>query len=109
MEGCFCKWCVADRARLGLEGDVVRHNKIVAIRVEKRLFDLLKSRNPKPLSVFRHRLTAGVRDELEFNSHVEVATPQDVRYLRTLGKDCVGLVKNQLAVLYSEQRVMWGK
>ena len=32
-EGCFCRWCVAEREKLGLK-DVKAHNKMVAKRVE---------------------------------------------------------------------------
>ncbi len=101
-DGCFCKWCVEDRRKLGLENDIPRHNKAVAMRVEKRLFDLLKSRNPKALIFYNNRLVIGVRDELPYYSHIEIESlprsgwgyshlQQRVRYMRTLGKEMVGV------------------
>ncbi len=101
-EGCFCKWCVEDRRKLQLENDIFRHNKSVALKVEKRLFELLRRRNPKSLCFFNSRLVIGVRDELDSYSHIEVESlptggwgyshfQQRVRYMRTLGKETVGM------------------
>jgi hypothetical protein len=104
-EGCFCRWCRAERQKLGLSDsadDVFRHNKIVAKRVEKRLFELTRARNPKALVFFNSRLVIGVRDELPWYSHIEIESlptggwgyshfQQRVRYMRTLGKEMVGM------------------
>ncbi|HEY3742074.1 MAG TPA: alpha-amylase family protein [Bryobacteraceae bacterium] len=96
--GCYCRWCIEDRAKLGLgEGDMFRHNKIIAARVEKALFGLVHG------SVFfNSRSVIGMRDELEYFTHLEIESlptggwgythfQHRVRYMRTLGKDCVGM------------------
>jgi hypothetical protein len=104
-DGCFCRWCLLDRRKLGLGdrgGDIFQHNKIVATRVEQRLFDLVRGRNPKAAIFFNSRIVVGVRDEMRYYSHIEIESlptggwgyshfQQRVRYLRTLGKDLVGM------------------
>lgn len=104
-DGCFCRWCILDRRKLGLGdrgGDLFRHNKIVALRVEKRLFELVRGQNPKAAIFFNSRVVIGMRDELPYYSHIEIESlptggwgyshfQQRVRYLRTLGKDMVGM------------------
>lgn len=104
-EGCWCRWCVDERARLGLKDtpeDIARHNKIVATRVERRLNETLHRRFPEGLSFFNSRLVVGVRDELDYYSHIEIESlptggwgythfQQRVRYMRTLGKQMVGM------------------
>ncbi|MEO7142318.1 MAG: alpha-amylase family protein [Bryobacteraceae bacterium] len=103
--GCFCKWCAADRRQLGLGdtgGDIFKHNKIVATRVEQRLFGVVRGQNPKAAIFFNSRIVVGVRDELKYYSHIEIESlppggwgyshfEQRVRYVRTLGKDFVGM------------------
>ena len=104
-DGCYCRWCVEDRTKLGLSdspADIFRHNKLVARRTEQRLFDLTRARFPNALTFFNSRLVIGVRDELPFYSHIEIESlptggwgyahfQQRVRYMRTLGKDMVGM------------------
>jgi len=104
-EGCFCRWCVEDRARLGMKdtpADIARHNKMVALRVEQKLNGILHRRFPEGLSFYNSRLVVGVRDELDFYSHIEIESlptggwgythfQQRVRYMRTLGKEMVGM------------------
>ena len=73
--GCFCRWCREERARLGLSDsadDTFQHNKLVAMRVERRLFDLVTSRVPGAATFFNSRIVIGVRDELAFYSHIEI-------------------------------------
>jgi hypothetical protein len=103
--GCYCRWCVADRQKRGLTNspdDLFRHNKLVAVQVEKRLFGQIRRKYPNALSFFNSRLVIGVRDELDYYSHIEVESlptggwgythfQQRVRYMRTLGKDYVGM------------------
>ncbi len=103
--GCFCRWCKEERRKLGLSDsaeDTYKHNKIVAKRVEKRLTDLTLSKFPNAATFFNSRLVIGVRDELEWYSHIEIESlptggwgythfQQRVRYMRTLGKDIVGM------------------
>lgn len=103
--GCFCQWCRDERKALGLgdtPADVFRHNKIVARRVEQRLFDLVRARNPQALVFFNSRLAIGMRDELPYYSDLEIESlptggwgyahfQQRVRYMRTLGKEVVGM------------------
>lgn len=104
-EGCFCKWCVAERARLGLKDTpdgIAQHNKMVALRVEQKLNSILHKRFPEGLSFFNSRLVVGVRDELDYYSHIEIESlptggwgythfQQRVRYMRTLDKEMVGM------------------
>lgn len=104
-EGCFCKWCVADRKALGLSDspqDIRKHNKLVALKVEKRLNGVVHRRFPNGLTFYNSRLVVGVRDELDYYSHIEIESlptggwgythfQQRVRYMRTLGKDMVGM------------------
>jgi hypothetical protein len=42
--GCFCKWCVEDREKLGLGKDLERHNALVASRFDKRIASILGNR-----------------------------------------------------------------
>lgn len=104
-DGCYCQWCVADRRRLGFgdsSDDIFRHNKMVAKRVEKTLTNLVHERFPRAATFFNSRLVVGVRDELPYYSHIEIESlptggwgyshfQQRVRYMRTLGKDIVGM------------------
>ena len=104
-EGCFCKWCVADRKRLGLTDspeDIFKHNKMVAMHVEKVLRDLTVAKDKNMATFFNSRLVIGVRDELPNYTHIEIESlptggwgyshfQQRVRYMRTLGKDLVGM------------------
>lgn len=104
-DGCFCKWCVEDRRKLGLSTsaeDIFKHNKIVAKRVEKGLTELVHARYPNAATFFNSRLVIGVRDELPYYSHIEIESlptggwgyshfQQRVRYMRTLGKDLIGM------------------
>jgi hypothetical protein len=104
-EGCYCKWCVEDRKRLRLtdsESDIARHNKLVALKVEKRLDGIVKKRFPNGLTFYNSRLVIGLRDELPYYSHIEIESlptggwgyshfQQRVRYMRTLDKDMVGM------------------
>ncbi len=104
-DGCFCRWCVADRKTLGLSdsaADVFAHNKSVAKRVERILSELVHQKLPTGATFFNSRLVIGVRDELPYYSHIEIESlptggwgythfQQRVRYMRTLGKDVVGM------------------
>lgn len=104
-EGCFCKWCVADRKRLQLTdsaADVYAHNKQVAFKAEKALYALTHKHRPGAATFFNSRLVIGVRDELPYYSHIEIESlptggwgyshfQQRVRYMRTLGKRVVGM------------------
>lgn len=104
-DGCFCKWCVVERKQLRLTDsaeDVFRHNKIVAKRVEKALYDIVHERYPNAATFFNSRLVIGMHDELPYYSHLEIESlptggwgyshfQQRVRYVRTLGKDMVGM------------------
>jgi hypothetical protein len=104
-DGCFCRWCIAERKKLGLgdsADDIFRHNKIVAKRVERKLTELTHAKYPGAATFFNSRLVIGVRDELEWYSHIEIESlptggwgythfQQRVRYMRTLGKDIVGM------------------
>lgn len=104
-EGCFCRWCKAERQQLRLSdssADVFRHNKIVSIRVERKLCELIRARFPNAATFFNSRAVIGMRDELDWYSHIEIESlptggwgyshfQQRVRYMRTLGKDMVGM------------------
>lgn len=104
-DGCYCKWCVPDRKRRGLSDspeDIYRHNKLVAKRVEQVLTEAVHTRFPRAATFFNSRLVIGVRDELPYYSHIEIESlptggwgyshfEQRVRYMRTLGKDVVGM------------------
>lgn len=104
-EGCYCSYCIADRRKLGLSNspaDISRHNKMVAKRVEARLNGVVHKRFPNGLTFYNSRLVVGVRDELDYYSHIEIESlptggwgythfQQRVRYMRTLGKDMVGM------------------
>jgi hypothetical protein len=104
-EGCFCRWCVDDRKSLGLDASpagIRKHNKLVAMRVEKRLNEVVHKRFPNGLTFYNSRLVVGVRDELDYYSHIEIESlptggwgythfQQRVRYMRTLGKQMVGM------------------
>ena len=104
-DGCFCKWCVEDRKRLHLSDsskDIFKHNKLVAFKTEKALFDLLKRKQPNAIGFFNSRLVIGIRDELPFYTDLEIESlptggwgyshfEQRVRYCRTLGKQMVGM------------------
>lgn len=104
-EGCFCAYCVADRRKLGLgesPAEIHKHNKLVAMKVEQRLNGVVHKRFPRGLTFYNSRLVVGVRDELEYYSHIEIESlptggwgythfQQRVRYMRTLGKDMVGM------------------
>ena len=104
-EGCFCRWCMEERKRLGLSvsaADIYKHNKLVAKRVEERLNQAVHKRFPNGLTFYNSRLVVGVRDELDYYSHIEIESlptggwgythfQQRVRYMRTLGKDMVGM------------------
>ncbi len=103
--GCWCKWCVEDRKRLGLtdsKSEIAKHNKHVAVNVEKRLNDIIHKHKPDALTFYNSRLVVGVRDELDAYSHIEIESlptggwgyshfQQRVRYMRTLGKEMVGM------------------
>jgi len=121
--GCYCDWCVRDRKQLGLT-DVFQHNKIVAKRVEKALFGLVRDAVPRATLFYNSRSVIGMRDELDAFTHLEIESlptggwgythfQHRVRYMRTLGKDCVGMtgrfhkswgdfggLKNQAALEY---------
>ena len=95
--GCFCTWCVADRKRLGV-ADIFQHNKIIARRVEKALTGLLDG----GAVFYNSRSVIGMRDELDAFTHLEIESlptggwgythfQHRVRYMRNLGKDCVGM------------------
>ena len=104
-DGCFCSWCVEDRKKLDLSDspkDIYQHNKLVALKAEKELFDLLKSKQPNAIGFFNSRLVVGISDELPFYTHLEIESlptggwgyshfEQRVRYCRTLGKEMVGM------------------
>jgi hypothetical protein len=104
-DGCFCQWCRAERQKLGLKDDaegVRRHNKLVAKRVEARLNEVVHAKIPAGLTFYNSRLVVGVRDELDAYSHIEIESlptggwgythfQQRVRYMRTLGKQMVGM------------------
>ncbi|MGJ5818285.1 alpha-amylase family protein [Paludibaculum fermentans] len=104
-DGCFCHWCTADRKKLGLKDDpesIRTHNKLVAKRVEEGLNRVVHKRFPNGLTFYNSRLVVGVRDELDYYSHIEIESlptggwgythfQQRVRYMRTLGKDMVGM------------------
>ncbi|MBS1829289.1 MAG: alpha-L-fucosidase [Acidobacteria bacterium] len=104
-DGCFCRWCKAERAKLNLSTSpehIFQHNKLVAKRVEKLLYDVVRSKRPNALTFFNSRLVIGVRDELPFYTHIEIESlptggwgythfHQRVRYMRTLNKEMVGM------------------
>ena len=104
-EGCYCRWCVEDRRKQGIpdtQAGIDRHNKMVALKVERRLNDVVHKRFPKGLTFYNSRLVIGIRDELENYSHIEIESlpsggwgyshfQQRVRYMRTLGLDMVGM------------------
>ena len=104
-EGCFCRWCKAERERLNLStapADIKRHNKIVAKRMEARLTGLVHRHRPEALVFYNSRTVLGIRDELENYSHIEIESlptggwgyshlQQRVRHMRTLGKPLVGM------------------
>lgn len=103
--GCFCKWCVADRHKQGLTDspeDIYRQNKSVALRTEKLLVDLLKSKQPKAICFFNSRLVIGISDELPYFSDLAIESlptggwgythfEHRVRYCRTLHKQMIGM------------------
>ncbi|MCW5965930.1 MAG: alpha-L-fucosidase [Bryobacterales bacterium] len=103
--GCFCKWCVDERKRMGLstsKDDIWKHNKHVAFKVEKALTDVVRKHNADGGTFFNSRLVIGVRDELPYYSHIEIESlptggwgythfQQRVRYMRTLGKELIGM------------------
>jgi hypothetical protein len=105
VDGCWCRWCREERDKLGLKDnprDIYRHNKIVAKRVEERLNAVTHKRFPQGLTFYNSRLVVGVRDELPYYSHIEIESlptggwgythfQQRVRYMRTLGKEMVGM------------------
>src|ERR1019366_6353953 len=102
--GCFCQWCREERERLGLSAlpaDIKRHNKMVALRMERRLTELVHSHWPEALVFYNSRTVLGIRDELANYSHIEIESlptgawgythlQQRVREMRTLGKQLVG-------------------
>ncbi|HEY0307762.1 MAG TPA: alpha-amylase family protein [Acidobacteriaceae bacterium] len=104
-EGCYCKWCVADRKELGLNDsaeDIYRHNKLVALKAEKALYGLLTSKQPHAIGFFNSRLVIGIRDELPYYTDMEIESlptggwgythfEHRARYCRTLGKEVVGM------------------
>ena len=104
-DGCYCKWCLEDRRKQGLStspGDIYKHNKSVATKVENALTGLVHWRYPNAATFFNSRLVIGVRDELGYYSHIEIESlptggwgyshfQQRVRYMRTLGKDLIGM------------------
>ena len=104
-DGCWCKWCVADRKRLALGDtpqDLFHHNKLVALKTERALYDLLKAKQPHAIAFFNGRTTIGMGEELKFFTHLEIESlpsggwgyshfEQRVRYCRTLGKELVGM------------------
>ncbi|MDZ4697666.1 MAG: alpha-amylase family protein [Deltaproteobacteria bacterium] len=103
--GCHCTYCLADRKKLGVPETKVghtQHNKLVAIRVEKSLFELVRSRRAGARVFFNSRLVVGVRDEMPNYTHVEIESlptggwgythfQHRVRYLRNLGRESVGM------------------
>jgi hypothetical protein len=103
--GCFCKWCVADRKQLKLSDspdDICHHNKLVSLKTEKALFDLLKAKQPHAIAFFNSRLVIGISDELPYYTHLEIESlptggwgyshfEHRVRYCRTLGKEMIGM------------------
>lgn len=103
--GCFCKWCVDERKQMGLstsKDDIWKHNKHVAFKVEKALTAVVRKHNPEGGTFFNSRLVIGVRDELPYYSHIEIESlptggwgythfQQRVRYMRTLGKELIGM------------------
>jgi hypothetical protein len=123
--GCYCRWCREDRKRLGLgEKDMYQHNKIIARRVEKALYGLVRDAVPPATVFFNSRSVIGMRDELDCFTHLEIESlptggwgythfQHRARYMRTLGRDCVGMtgrfhkswgdfggLKNQAALEY---------
>lgn len=103
--GCYCKWCVDERKQMGLgtgKDDIWKHNKHVAFKVEKALTGIVRKHNPEGGTFFNSRLVIGVRDELPYYSHIEIESlptggwgythfQQRVRYMRTLGKELIGM------------------
>jgi hypothetical protein len=103
--GCFCRWCREERERLKLSDsapDIKRHNKLVAIRMEQRLTELVHRHWPEALTFYNSRTVLGIRDELANYSHIEIESlptggwgythlQQRVRHMRTLGKQLVGM------------------
>lgn len=104
-KGCYCKWCVEDRKRLGLTDspeEVYRQNKMVALKTEKALYDLVKSKYPEATTFFNSRLVIGISDELPYYTDLQIESlptggwgyshfEQRARYCRTLGKEMVGI------------------
>jgi len=104
-DGCYCKWCIADRKRLDLSdsaADIYHHNKLVALKTEKALYDLLKSKQPHAVGFFNSRLVVGISDELPYYTDLEIESlptggwgyshfEHRVRYTRTLGKEMIGI------------------
>ena len=77
---CDCQWC----KRLGLM-DVIEHRRTVGRRVQKSLSGLVAGG-----TVFFNNAWLG-RDELSTHFELNADFPSRVRYLRTLGKECVGI------------------
>jgi hypothetical protein len=104
-EGCFCAWCVADRKKLGLGDtpqDIFHHNKLVALKTERALYDLLERKQPETIAFFNGRTVVGMRDELEYFTDLQIESlptggwgythfEHRVRYCKTLGKQLVGM------------------
>lgn len=104
-EGCFCRWCVEDREKLGLDADapmdLFRHSKIITLRGMERLDRIIKSHKPGALTFYNGRVHPGMRNELKYFSHLEIESLPTggwgydhcqimFRYARNLGKPVVG-------------------
>lgn len=109
-DGCYCRWCTADRQRLGLTNDIPRFNQLVIRRVEQALFDLVRQPPHAQASVFfNSRPVLALRGELPAFTHLETESRHfqtHVRYVRTLTRDYVGMAgdfegpKNDAALEY---------
>lgn len=103
--GCYCQWCVAERKLLGLSDsleNIFYQNKMVALKTEKALFDLVKSKQPDAQTFFNSRLVVGISNELQYYSNLQIESlpsggwgythfEHRVRYGCTLGKRMVGI------------------
>ena len=111
--GCYCQWCVADRRKQGLGDDaqgILAHIGIVASRVEQALLRVVREPAGAAATVsYGGRRASQIRGELENFAYLETAaqfasgSQHEAHYLRTLGKDCVGMTgTNSLATLEYE-------
>ena len=76
-QGCFCKWCLEDREKLGLGNDLERHNALVVSRFDRRIATILGKR---PYAAY---------DRAVIDSGFDV----EVRRRRTRASNLTGLIQ----------------